>query len=220
MRIPGLTLLRPTTYSSAALAHGNHPVVVEYAGDGNFIGTTNQLSAAQLVNTPPVPGQLIVEREPTSAAKVSVATLLTNAYDADGDVLTFLGASSLSANQGSVSVSNGWVFYTPAPGFTNVDTFTYTLSDGLGSPVTGTVTINVRTNDGPSPSLTVSVLGVSTYGIRGDGVLGRTYRIQYTDNLEQANWQTLGPATADAFGFFYIVETNGGPLRFYRSVYP
>ena len=204
----------------ASLAHGTHMVVAEYGGDGNFTGTTNLLSPAQLINTPPMPGIVTIERDPTNGTKVSIALIVTNCSETDGDLIAFLGASTNSANGGMVVTNSGWVFYTPAPGFTNSDTFTYTISDGWGAPITGTVTVNVRTNTGPSPNLTISDLGSGVYAIRGDGIADRTYRIQFTDNAQHTNWQTLGTAPADTFGVFQIIDTNGVPQRFYRSVYP
>ena len=204
----------------ASLAHGTHMVVAEYGGDGNFTGTTNLLSPAQLINTPPMPGIVTIERDPTNGTKVSIALIVTNCSETDGDLIAFLGASTNSANGGTVVTNSGWVFYTPAPGFTNSDTFTYTISDGWGAPVTGTVTVNVRTNTGPSPNLTISDLGSGVYAIRGDGIADRTYRIQFTDNAQHTNWATLGTALADPFGVFQIIDTNGVPQRFYRSVYP
>ena len=49
-------------YSTTNLAHGTHTIAAEYAGDGNFTGTTNLLSPAQLINTPPVAGPCTIER--------------------------------------------------------------------------------------------------------------------------------------------------------------
>lgn len=207
-------------YSITNLAHGTHAVVAEYAGDGNFTGTTNWLSPDQLINTPPVAGPDMAERDPTDGVKVSVGTLLSNCSDADGDPISFLGVSATSANSGTVVSNGGWVFYTPAPGFTNSDTFTYTISDSWGAPVTGTVTVNIRTNNGPSPDLTISDLGNGWYAIRGDGIPDRTYRIQFADKLQPTNWATLGAASADLSGVFQFIDTNGVPQRFYRSVYP
>ena len=207
-------------YSTTSLSHGLHIVGAEYAGDGNFIGTTNALAANQLINTPPVAGPDVVQRDPITGVKVSIAALLSNDSDADGDPLTFLGASATSANGGTVVSNGGWVFYTPAPGFTNTDTFTYLISDGWVAPVTGVVTVNIRTNTGPSPNLTITDLGSGSYALLGDGIPDRTYRIQFSDEPQGTNWQTLGTAPADPYGIFQFNDINGSPQRFYRSVYP
>jgi subtilisin-like proprotein convertase family protein len=207
-------------YTTTNLMHGTHTVVAEYAGDGNFTGTTNVLAPAQVINTPPVAGPDTVQRDPTNGVKVSVGTLLSNCSDIDGDPISFLGVSAVSANGGTVVSNGGWVFYTPAPGFTNSDTFTYTISDGWGAPVTGTVTVVVRFDNGPPSALTVIALGPGLYGLSGEGLPNRTYEIQYADDLQPTNWQTLGTATANASGVFQFIDTNGVPQRFYRSLYP
>jgi subtilisin-like proprotein convertase family protein len=207
-------------FSTTVLAHGTHAVVAEYAGDGNFTGTTNSLSSTQLINTLPVAGPGTVERDPTNGVKVAIGTLLRNCSDGDGDPLSFLSVSATSANGGTVVSNGGWVFYTPAPGFTNSDSFTYTIGDGWGTPATGVVTVNIRTNNGPSPNLIISDLGSGRYFIVGDGIPDRTYRIQFADNAPPTNWQTLGTASANASGIFQLIDTNGVPQRFYRSVYP
>lgn len=208
------------TFSTATLSHGIHVVVAEYAGDGNFIGTTNRLLPSQLVNTPPVAGPDTIERDPQSGAKVSIAALLSNDFDADGDTLAVAGVSATSVNGGTVVSNAGWVLYTPAAGFTNSDTFTYLLSDGWGTPVAGTVTVAIRADNGPPPNLAITDLGNGLYAIRGAGISGRTYRIEFADELQATNWQLLGTAAADVSGAFGLLDSSGPPQRFYRSVYP
>jgi len=206
--------------TNSTLAHGLHTVAAEYAGDANFTGTTNLLSPNELINTPPVAGADTIVRDPASGVRVSIATLLSNDTDADADLISFLGVSAASAYGGTLVSNNGWISYTPSPGFTNTDTFTYTISDGLAAPVTGLVTVNVVVDDGPSVNLTITVLSNGLYVIRGDGIPGRVYRMQYADQPQNTNWQTLGTVTADQFGIFEITDAAGTPQRYYRSIYP
>jgi subtilisin-like proprotein convertase family protein len=207
-------------FTTATLPHGVHAVAAEYAGDGNFTGTTNQLSSVQLINSQPVAGPDTIERDPLGGAKVAITTLLANDFDADGDALSLVSISATSPFGGTVVASNGWVFYSPAAGFTNADTFTYTISDGWGAPVTGTVTVAIRVNNGRSPNLVISDLQNGSYAIRGDGIPGRTYRLQYADQVQPTNWHPLGAAQADSFGVFGLIDSAGSATRFYRSVYP
>jgi hypothetical protein len=197
-------------------------VKAEYAGSVSFLGTTNMLAPAQLINTPPVAVPDLIERSPTSGTKVSVASLLANDTDADGDALMFVGFSTNSAHGGILNESNGWLKYVPPPGFTNGDSFTYTISDSRGASVIGTVTINVRVDTAPSPNLEITSLANGTYLIRFDGIPGKTYRIEYTQTLENPVWQSLGSSTADDFGVFEYVDIppEGSPTRYYRSVNP
>jgi hypothetical protein len=208
------------TYPTSNLPHGLHAVAAEYAGDGNFTSTTSQLSPMQLINSLPVAAPYTIQRDPLSGAKVAIAALLASDSDADGDPLTFVSVVATTPNGGTVVASNGWIFYSPAQGFTNVDTFNCTISDGWGGPVSCPVTVGIRADDGPSPNLVLTDLHNGSYAIRGDGIPGRTYRIQYTDQMQPANWQPLSTNQADIYGAFRVIDPTGSSGRFYRSVNP
>jgi hypothetical protein len=196
-------------------------VAAEYAGDVNFVGATNMMSPNQMINSPPLAGTDVVLRDPTSGVKVPITALLTNDFDADGDTILFIDVSPNSANGGTVMTNRTWVLYTPAPGFTNIDTFTYTITDGLAAlPITGTVNVSIRVDDGPSQNLTIIDLGDGRFSIRGDGIPSREYRLQFADDAQGTDWQPLGEAMADLNGIFQFIDLSGSPQRFYRSVYP
>jgi subtilisin-like proprotein convertase family protein len=209
------------TFTINTLALGSHTVTAEYAGDLNFVGSTNALTPNQVINTPPVAGADTIERYPTQSVKVRLSTLLANDSDADGDTLTPV-VSSTSANGGTITLSGGWVTYTPASGWITADTFTYTIADGRGAVVTCTVTVNIKVDVDPGQNLTITDLSGGSYRIRGSGIPGRTYRLQFTDTLTPADWQLLPGAgvTADASGVFEFTDTSGSATRYYRSVYP
>ncbi len=209
------------SYTTANLTHGSHTVGGQYTGDTNFLGMTNLLSPAQVINTPPVAGPVTINRGLTNGVMVSIADLLGNASDADNDRITFVGVSAASANGGTLMTNAGWVFYTPAPGFTNTDTFTYLVTDGWSAPVAGTVTVDIAVGNCPSRNLIITTLGNGAVSIGGDGIPGNTYVIQYTTNTPPTmNWLSLGTVTADASGAFTLVEELGPGLRFYRAIYP
>lgn len=66
--------------------------------------------------------------------------------DPDGDSLTY-SAESVSIEGGTIGGSDKEVVYTPSPGFTGTDSFTFTVSDGEFSD-TGTITIQVNASAG------------------------------------------------------------------------
>jgi subtilisin-like proprotein convertase family protein len=210
------------TFATSALTVGSHTVVAEYAGTVNFIGSTNTLTPTQVINTPPIAGNDIIERYPTQGVKVRLTTLTANDNDADGDTLTPT-VSSTSTNGGSIVVSgDGWVTYTPVPGFTNVDAFTYLISDGRGGSATNVVTIAIKVDNSVGQSLTITDIGGGSFRLNGSGIPGRTYRLQSTDSLSPVNWQNLlgGSVTADTNGAFIYIDSSGSSTRYYRSVYP
>jgi hypothetical protein len=207
------------TFASSTLALGSHTVVAEYAGSLNFLGTTNSLSPVQVINTPPVAGNDIIKRNPATGVKVRIATLLTNDSDADGDTLS-INVDSTSANSATITVNGGWVFYTPPSGFTNADSFTYTITDPRGGSAIGTVAVAIDTNDAPSQNLTITALSGGSVLISGNGIPGYTYRLQYTETTDPFDWQELSAVTADGIGQFEYTDTSNAQMRLYRTVYP
>ena len=70
------------------------------------------------------------------------AQLLANDSDVDGDALSITGVAMGPGPHGAVQLTNGVVTYTPTPGYTGTDSFTYTVSDGHAATL-GTVDVTV-----------------------------------------------------------------------------
>ena len=209
-------------HTSPSLSAGTHAVVAEFAGDGNFFGTTNTLSPNQSVNTPPLAGVDTIERGWTNGTKVLVTTLLGNDSDADGDTISFVSFDVASTNGAVITRAGDWIHYAPAARLTLADSFGYTISDRRGVTTRGTVVVVVRNDELPSQNLAITDRGDGSYLIRFDGIPWITYRIERNENLDNPLWVQLGSATADASGVFQFIDTPPivSPRRYYRSVYP
>ena len=72
--------------------------------------------------------------------------VIDNDHDADGDTLTI--SSKTEGAHGTVAIANNKITYTPNRGYTGVDTFTYTLSDGNNHQATATVTATIKAASG------------------------------------------------------------------------
>ncbi len=93
------------------------------------------------VNNPPI----ATDDNASIAANQSITLdVLNNDTDSDNDPLSIDSFDSTSANGGNIIVDGNNFIYTPAEGFTGVDTFTYTISDGKGGTSTATITITVE----------------------------------------------------------------------------
>lgn len=99
------------------------------------------------------------------ALQIDVADLLANDFDADGDVLSVSSVAATSQLGASVTIENGVITYLTgdamnalAEGEVVTDTFVYTVTDGYGSEVTATVSVEVAgTNDAPVVTVAPSV---------------------------------------------------------------
>jgi fibronectin-binding autotransporter adhesin len=209
--------------STASLSHATHLISAQYAGDGNFFGSTNSLSPNEVINSAPVAGISQLQRYPNFGAKVRVETLLANDNDPDGDPLSLVSVSPASANGGTISLSGDWIDYEPPTGFTNADNFSYIIADSGGLQATGTVSVVILAAATQSQNIAgITNLGNGSTLIQFNGIPGRTYSVQATTNLVTPNWQWLGAATAGLTGQFNFTDTppTNSPPRFYSSTYP
>ena len=105
------------------------------------------------VNHVPIVNADAVAMSAGGTLTIPVANLLANDTDSDGDPLSVIGVAQGSNPHGTVQLANGVVTYTPSPGFSGSDTFTYAVTDGhIPSPVTGTVRVTVA----PLPAVTTN----------------------------------------------------------------
>ena len=205
-----------------SLSHGTHVITAQYAGDGNFTGSTNTLSPNQSINSAPIAGSDTLQRCPTTGAKTRLTTLLANDSDPDGDTITLYSVSAASVQGGIIATNLGWVFYTRPAGYTNADSFSYVITDG-SLQATGSVAVAIISDTNAAQNIELSQnLGNGSFLTSFFGIPGRTYTIQYATNLTVPNWQSLGTAAADATGQFQFTDSPGTnlPARFYRSTYP
>ena len=113
-------------------------IVASTNGGGNDGGDTN--SAPKAVN----------DAATTSINTAKEIHVLDNDSDPENDSITITNVTQ-GTKGGMVQVnSGGKVLYTPAAGFTGVDTFTYTITAG-GQTATATVTVDVKGNNGVEP---------------------------------------------------------------------
>ncbi|WP_430617167.1 Ig-like domain-containing protein, partial [Vibrio cholerae] len=138
-----VTLTIPTTDLPV-----NGPITVDATLTDPVGNTSPKGTDNSVVNAAPLPGddQFTVAEDGTVTINV-----LGNDTDADGDRLTITAINgqdiseggSVAINNGSVTLSNGQMIFTPAPDFNGDISFDYTITDGVNSStggVTGTVT--------------------------------------------------------------------------------
>lgn len=73
--------------------------------------------------------------------------VLSNDSDPENDAIALLSVGS--PQHGTASISGDMVSYTPNPGYTGADSFSYTIEDALGAQATALVSITVRPPNQP-----------------------------------------------------------------------
>ena len=175
------------------------------------------MAAETNLNHPPVPASPVLGRYARCGLKVRETALLGS--DPDGDGLALGSIDGVSLQGGIVSASGGWVFYTAPASVTNNDSFGYTVADGRGGTGSGTVTIFMVTNAGPSLNITQENGPAGSIRIIGSGIPICSYTVEATQDLiEPVLWQARATVTADATGSFEYLDhpVPGTGSWFYR----
>jgi hypothetical protein len=205
------------TFSTSGLSHALHTLSAEYAGDGNFKGSTNTLS--QLIDSSPIAATATFARGAATSLRFRASALLTNTSDPENDAITLVSVSAQSAAGGSVGISGPWIVYTPPAGFTNVDSFSYVIADSFSLAATGIVSAAIRIDTGAASNIGSIVTSPTMATVHFNAIPARAYTIQYTLSLPSSSWQALGSATAGSFGNLDYIDTTT-QSRFYRSTFP
>jgi hypothetical protein len=189
----------------------------------NAYGAATSSVAVLSLNHPPVAGGTIVQRYSGGGLRINVGSVLVNASDPDGDLLSLIGVNANSVAGGTVNLNGSSIYYAPPPGYTNADAFNYTISDShCGGIAFGTVLVQVRPDNNPASHLMIVSMGNGSVRVIFAGVPGLTYRVQAADSLTMPNWQDVTTMTADQFGTYVYADqlSTNNPARYYRSVSP
>ena len=136
------------------LGAGNH-ITFDNADDGDFTSSTFVIEGTS--NPPPannLPVATVTAATVDEDSQVTV-DVLAGATDADNDIIT-LQSISTPAN-GTASIVNGDIVYTPNANFSGNDSLSYTISDGNGGTDSETLNITVNAvNDAPTATNTIA----------------------------------------------------------------
>ena len=126
------------------------PSLATFMGAASFDGTLVAISGADtsaLLRAPrsgvPVAGADTVGRPSHNPARIPLAVLLANDHDPENDPLVLFTVDSHSAAGGTVYLDGAAAVYEPPASDPASDTFSYSVTDGLGGVATALVTVNV-----------------------------------------------------------------------------
>jgi hypothetical protein len=166
------------------------------------------------VNRAPVAGAVSFTNDAPNVLQIPIASLISMATDADGDVLTLAGINLTTTNGVTLMTNGGFILYS---NYVSVaDQLTYTLNDGHGGSVAGTVQIKA------SPAGRFAAMPVSdgdSMAFQFVGSPGQTYFLERSTNLP--TWMTIWTNIAPGTGLFNYTDNFSDlvvppPAAFYR----
>ncbi len=197
---------------------GSYPLTITAA---NEIAPDATQAFTLVINRPPVARPDAVTTQRDTAISLPAANLMANDTDADDDAITLEGVIANSAQGGAVTLSAGTLTYAPPLGFVGTDAFSYNIADGRGGFASGLVNVTVTESTSAPPRFVGVTMETSGRRVQWQDVVGRTFIIQYSDEL--GVWQPfVGTVTADATGAveYFDTTTPVPPQRFYRTLLP
>jgi len=180
----------------------------------NWDASNLTLNGSLKVNRSPVAGPTSFTNAAPPVLQIPIATLISNATDADGDPIA-LGEINLTTTNGvTLTTNDSFIIYSNSVSV--ADEFSYTLTDGHGGSASGTVQI-VASPTGrfaAAPSSTGEALTLQFIGSPG-----WIYFLERSTNLP--NWITIWTNIAPANGLFDYTDTFNDlaeppPSAFYR----
>ncbi|MEO6689542.1 MAG: Ig-like domain-containing protein [Dokdonella sp.] len=96
------------------------------------------------------PPQAVDDTANTAFGQPVTIAVLGNDSDPDGDALSIIGVTA--PNSGTAVISGNVVVYTPQAGFSGIDRFAYTISDGRGGSASAFVTVVISAAPNQPPT--------------------------------------------------------------------
>jgi len=206
-----------TVYSNSNLPTGAGLYrAVATSADPNYTGSsTNDF----VIAGPVAVGDIVTKPTNNARIKVPWSNLLTNDYMVASNGTRAFGLSnapvSVATDTGvSASVSGSFVVFTPGVSG-GADTFYYTVNEGGG---TSTTFVTVNPESSPV-SFTLSIVSKGTAVYSGGTTSmnlafltapNQTLRLEYKQNIGDAQWTSAGSFTANSVGQVSVTLTTAG----------
>jgi len=223
-----------------SLPRGTNIITAQYAGDGNYLGSTNTLNQ-YVTNHPPVAAVMTVVGTKGVDLAIALSDVATNWTDADGDPIS-LTRVTLTTTNGLVLSASNWVYQTNGslvsivttnswsnifyPGGPSVaDQISYSINDGQGGTNIGYINIVVDTNPvvGTNSIASYNFTNGVPFTLTAYGVIGQTYIAQRSTNL--TSWVNIATNVVNTNGVINVSDSfidlgsNAPSPLFYRLMW-
>ncbi|NEO55191.1 MAG: tandem-95 repeat protein [Okeania sp. SIO3B5] len=117
-------------------------------------GNNNTPNSSATVNITVTPNQVIpVAENDTASTNANTPITIDVLANDTGESLNIITVDNLTTAGNNATINNNQIIYTPSPGFSGTDTFTYQISDGNNNTPNSTATVNVTVDSPPSGSI-------------------------------------------------------------------
>ncbi|NET93572.1 Ig-like domain-containing protein, partial [Okeania sp. SIO1H2] len=117
-------------------------------------GNNNTPNSSATVNVTVTPNQVIPVAENDTASTTANTPITVDVLANDtGESLNIIVVDNLTTAGNNATINNNQIIYTPSPGFSGTDTFTYEISDGNNNTPNSSATVNVTVDSLPSGSI-------------------------------------------------------------------
>jgi autotransporter-associated beta strand protein len=208
-----------SSLSITNLPRGTNVITVAYLGDGNYVGSTNNLEQI-VTNHPPVANVMTVTRTAGLALIISLSDIATNWSDVDGDTVELTSVNMQSTNgvklfplnlstnlDGSIATTNAYAFigYTNSPNVN--DQISYGISDGQGGTNVGYVNIAIQGSVTGTNSITAyNFTSPSSNTVTAYGIPYFYYILERSTNLSSPVWVEVQTNQAAPNGVINMVD--------------
>jgi hypothetical protein len=177
---------------------------------------------ASHLNTAPIAVDDVRSHPFDTPVDITTSSLFANDFDPDGDTLSLVTFDAQSAAGGTLTISGQTITYTPPKGLDAADQFQYTLADSNGDIASATVTLGIAPPISSQPLNTVSITeqpdGKFLVRFRQRAGFG-DYIIQYSNDLNNTDWQMLEDVHAGADGIVeLLIDPTLAKQTFFRAV--
>lgn len=158
----------------------------------------------------------LIKRPAGRGVKIRASALLGREHN--GKVPPKITLPPTSALGGKVVLTEGWVVYQPPSGLVDKDSFAVTVDDPRAGQRTSLVKVEADPEPATSSNFSSCVGPDGSTQLKGNGIPGRVYLLEFALASDTGKWQPLGTVTADVNGCWEYVDrpSPGGPARIYR----